>query len=225
MSPALSPAVWPSACMDADAGAGSLQPGGSGTSSSVRELVRLVGDGDEGAARGLVEQLHPLVTKIVRAHLPRRAAEEDLVQEVFVKMFHRLGQYEGRVPFEHWVSRIAVNHCRNAIRSQVARPEWRLSDLTDDPAGLLGRLADSGATQGPAMGGESMALSELVEELLSILEPRDRALIRWLEMDDLTIEEIRARTGWSSTLIRVRAFRARQKLNARYRRMRKEEAL
>jgi RNA polymerase sigma-70 factor (ECF subfamily) len=41
-------------------------------------------------------------------------------------------------------------------------------------------------------------------------------LIRWLEIDDLTVEEICARTGWSSTLVRVRAFRARRRLNARF---------
>ncbi len=67
-------------------------------------------EGDEEAARALVERLHPLVMKIVRAHLPRRAAEEDLAQEVFARVFERLDQYEARagVPFDHWVARLAV---------------------------------------------------------------------------------------------------------------------
>ena len=46
---------------------------------------------DQQAARELVEHLYPLVVRIVRAHLPRRVAEEDLCQEVFLKMFSRLG--------------------------------------------------------------------------------------------------------------------------------------
>jgi len=62
---------------------------------------------DQIAAREMVEHLHPLVIRIVRSHLPRRVAEEDLSQEIFLKMFTRLDQYQGAVPFSHWVSRIA----------------------------------------------------------------------------------------------------------------------
>ena len=45
---------------------------------------------------------YPLVIKVVRAHLPRRAAEEDLAQEIFLKMFANLDQYRAEVPLEHW---------------------------------------------------------------------------------------------------------------------------
>jgi len=73
---------------------------------------------DQAAARELVEHLHPLVIRIVRSHLPRRVAEEDLVQDIFLKMFTRLEQYQGAVPFPHWVSRIAVTTCIDQLRAQ-----------------------------------------------------------------------------------------------------------
>jgi RNA polymerase sigma-70 factor (ECF subfamily) len=75
----------------------------------VQSWVRSVQQGDEAAARALFNHLFPLVIKIVRAHLPRRTSEEDLVQTVFMKLFAKLDQFSGRVPLEHWVSRIAVN--------------------------------------------------------------------------------------------------------------------
>src|SRR5579862_6683215 len=87
---------------------------------------------DQEAARSLVEYLYPLVSGIVRRKLPRGAAEEDLMQEIFLKMFEKLDQYRGEVPLNHWVSRIAVNRCLNAIRSQRSRPEWRMADLSED---------------------------------------------------------------------------------------------
>jgi DNA-directed RNA polymerase specialized sigma24 family protein len=65
---------------------------------------------DQDAARALVEFLYLTVIRIVRNNLPRRAAEEDLAQDVFLKMFEKLDQFQGEVPLEHWVSRIAVNH-------------------------------------------------------------------------------------------------------------------
>lgn len=68
---------------------------------------------DQDAARALVELLDPTVIRIVRNNLPRRAAEEDLAQDVFLKMFEKLDQFQGEVPLEHWASRIAVNHWIN----------------------------------------------------------------------------------------------------------------
>ncbi|MEY3276297.1 MAG: polymerase sigma-E factor [Verrucomicrobiota bacterium] len=180
----------------------------------LRSLLPGVEGGDEESSRRMVEALHPVVARIVRAHLPRRAAEEDLVQEILVKVFQRLPQYRRSVPLEHWVSRIAVNHCRNAIRAQTARPEWRMADLPETQA----RATEEGA-ESRSHAAEPCADSDsefIVASMLAVLEPRDRALIRWLEIDDLTVEEICARTGWSSTLVRVRAFRARRRLNARF---------
>ena len=45
---------------------------------------------DQTAARELVDHLYPFVIRIVRAHLPRRVSEEDIAQDIFLKMFSRL---------------------------------------------------------------------------------------------------------------------------------------
>src|SRR5204862_3199178 len=92
---------------------------------------------DEEAARALVRELYPLVMKIVRSHLPRRTDEEDLAQMVFGKVFAHLEQYAGAVPFEHWVSRVAVNTCLNQLRSEKCRPEVRWADLNEEEAAAL----------------------------------------------------------------------------------------
>ena len=56
---------------------------------------------DEPAARELVRRLYPLVAKLVRAYRPRRTAEEDLCQMIFIKLFQKLSQFSGKVPLEH----------------------------------------------------------------------------------------------------------------------------
>jgi len=178
---------------------------------------------DQDAARSLVEFLYPAVIRIVRANLPRRAAEEDLAQEIFVKMFAKLDQYEGEVPLEHWVSRIAVNHCLNAIRAQRSRPEWRMADLSEEQSAALEAVTTSAMHDpGPAL---AIGARELVEKLLEPLSPPDRLLMRLLEMEDRSLEEVQQLTGWSSVTIRVRAFRARQRLNKLFRKLRKEGRL
>jgi RNA polymerase sigma-70 factor (ECF subfamily) len=90
------------------------------------DSLRRIEQGDEIAAQELLRHFHPFVLKLVRAHLPRRISEEDLVQMIFIKVFHKLNQYTGRMPLEHWISRIAVNTCLNALKAEKIRPEWRL---------------------------------------------------------------------------------------------------
>lgn len=178
---------------------------------------------DESAARALIDHLHPLVQKIVRANLPRRADVEDLMQDVFVKIFSHLDQFRGGVPFEHWVSRIAVNHCINALRAQRSRPEWRMADLSEDHAEVIEAIA-SDPDRDPHPG-EALGARELLEKLLAQLSPRERMLIQLLELEDRTIEEVRQRTGWSAVSVRVSVFRARQKLNRLYQKMKEQRKL
>jgi len=175
---------------------------------------------DQLAARELVEHLHPLVIRIVRAHLPRRVAEEDLAQEVFMKVFTRLGQYQGSVPFPHWVSRIAVTTCIDHLRAQKRRPEFRWADLSENEADVLDAVLTSENDVGA---NDALAARELVAKLLEQLKPDDRMVIQMLDLEQKTLIEISQLTGWSTTLIKVRAFRARRKLQKLFEQLQKKE--
>src|SRR5713226_2658173 len=107
------------------------------------ELVQAALQHDDEAARELVRRLYPLVAKMVRAHRPRRTSEEDLSQMIFIKIFQKLPQFSGKVPLEHWVSRIAINTCLNQIQSEKARPEIRYTDLSEQEAAVVENLAAS----------------------------------------------------------------------------------
>ena len=172
-------------------------------------LLAAVRRRDEAAARRLVERLGPLVLRIVRAHRPRRVAEEDLCQEVFMSVFADLGQYRGAVPFEHWVARVAVTTCFDALRRERARPELRWADLSEAEASALERMhADLHEPHGV----ERSAARELVAKLLDTLPAEDRALIQWLALEERSVEEVCVLTGWGRSRVKVRAFRARRRL-------------
>jgi RNA polymerase sigma factor (sigma-70 family) len=175
---------------------------------------------DQLAARELVEHLHPLVIRIARAHLPRRVAEEDLAQEIFLKMFTRIDQYQGTVPFSHWVSRIAVTTCIDHLRAQKRRPELRWADLSERESELLDSAITSENEVSP---GDALEARELVHKLLEQLKPDDRLVIRYLDLEQKSIAEISELTGWNPTLIKVRAFRARRKLQRLYRELTQSE--
>jgi RNA polymerase sigma-70 factor (ECF subfamily) len=157
--------------------------------------------------------LYPLVIRIVRAHLPRRTAEEDLAQEVFLKLFSRLEQYRYRhgVPFEHWVSRLAVRTCLDNLRAERRRPEQRWADLGEESVAWLNYVLlakDAPPDASPA------AAREMLEKLLEQLPPKDRLVINLLDLEGRSVKEISQITGWSVTLVKVRAFRARRRLRS-----------
>jgi RNA polymerase sigma-70 factor (ECF subfamily) len=140
-------------------------------------------------ARTLIERLYPLVISIVRAHRSRRLAEEDLAQEVFIKMLSNLSQYEVRegVPFEHWVSRLAVRVCLDALRSEQRRPELRLADLSEAEAAWV-QYFNASETDPPDT--TPAEARETVEMLLAQLPPKDRVIISLLDLEQRSVKAI-----------------------------------
>ena len=132
---------------------------------------------------------------------------------IFVRIFQRLDQYSGLAPLEHWVSRLAIHVCLNQIEKERIRPELRYADLSEEQAQIVEKLA---STPAEIPEEESELAREVVAKLLLKLEPKDRLIITMLHLEERSIAEIKALTGWSAIVIKVRAYRARQKLKRIY---------
>jgi RNA polymerase sigma-70 factor (ECF subfamily) len=167
------------------------------------------------AAEQLVRHCEPLIRRLVRAHRPRAVPDDDLVQEVFLAIFTRLDRYQERpgVPFEHWLARLTINRCRDALRAERRRPpavalpaearQW-IASLVADPAPPADAVLGARAA---------------VEALLSELPAEDRLLLTLLSLEERSLEEVSALTGRSRTALKVRTFRARRRLQRAARRL------
>jgi RNA polymerase sigma-70 factor (ECF subfamily) len=183
------------------------------TDAEVADCLARGRQGDQQAVLELFYYMYPHVAKLVHANLPPREPAEDLVQKVCIKVVTHLEQFSGKVPFLHWVSRIAVNTCLNQIRHEKHRPELRLADLTEEEASVIENLA---TPTGEITASDRVAAGELVEKLLRGLRPEERLLVRLMYLEGRTLNEISGLTGWSGSSIKVRAFRARAHLRKRY---------
>jgi RNA polymerase sigma factor (sigma-70 family) len=173
------------------------------------EFLAAARQGDEGVSCELVKRLYPLVISIVRRNLPRNESEEDLAQDIFLKVFSCLHQFVGKQPFEHWVSRIALNTCYDRLRRQEKRPVMTYAELGADEATFLeqARAPDSRQAEGsPGLAREVLA------KLFTALKPREQMIIQLLDLEEKTVAEVSTLTGWGASRIRVTAFRARRKL-------------
>ena len=144
------------------------------------------------------------------------------MQTVFMKVFAKLDQYAGQGPLEHWVSRIAVNTCFNELKAERVRPELRWADLHEEEQHVIEALA---ATESGVDEIDKLAARDLLEKLMSVLSPADRLVVQLLLLEDRSVDEIRKMTGWSVPVVKVRAFRARKKLQKYLEQLSKEERL
>jgi RNA polymerase sigma-70 factor (ECF subfamily) len=175
----------------------------------IPDCLRRWKTGDETAAREIIDHLYPVISRIVRTHLPRRDPEEDLVQEIMMKVFSRLHQYKADAPLSHWVSRLALTTCLDRLRAQKIRPEIRWSDLTPEEGEIFERAALSNHTRDAR---DAIQARDLVEKLLSSLPPEERALLLMADLQGHSLEEISQRTGWGLSRVKMRLFRIRGQL-------------
>jgi RNA polymerase sigma-70 factor (ECF subfamily) len=165
-------------------------------SSSDQELVRETLRGDECAFAQLAARHKTRVFGLASRFAHNSADLEDICQEVFIQAFFKLRQFRGDSPFEHWLLRIATFKCYDYLRRR--RREGAVEILSES----------AGEIAGPRPAAANADLERL-DAALAQLSAKERLVITLLEIEDRTVQEVSALTGWSATNVKVRAFRAR----------------
>ena len=173
--------------------------------------MRQAQDGDESAFAEIVRRYSPRIFSVASKFFRQRPLVEEAAQEVFLKAYTQLGSFEGRGSFEGWLTRIATNTCLNMVRSSKRRPEFTVSDLTDDEQGWLDQQSASEGLEQPSVE-NSVVAADLADRLLGVLAPEDQQALLMIDGENASIKEVAEATGWSESKVKVRAFRARKKL-------------
>jgi RNA polymerase sigma-70 factor (ECF subfamily) len=154
----------------------------------------------------------PRIFAIASRFFRQRERVEDAAQEVFLKAYTQLASYKGEGSFEGWLSRIATNTCINVLRSAKRRQEYTMTDLSDSDGEYLEGSLRNTAGAGERTVEQRLVAADLAEKLLERLPPDDRAVLMFMEGDDLSVKEISEMTGWSESKVKVKAMRARRKM-------------
>jgi len=170
------------------------------TEQDRRDIVASL-DSDEAAYERLVRRYEQLIAAQMWRFTRDRRVLDELVQEVFVEAYVSLANYKARAPFLHWLRRIAT---RVGYRywKREARERARYDLLAERKTEILAVPAESSPHEA----------AEYLHALLEQLPPKERLVLTLLYLDECDTAEIARRTGWTRTLVKVRAFRARKKL-------------
>ena len=170
------------------------------------ELVARIRRGAREEFAELVRRHQARVFAILHRYERDPHKVEDLAQETFVKAWRSLDGFNGRAPFEHWLSRITVRVALDHLRQGRRRPQTiGLPELGEDALEWL-QSPDEQSEPGVR------EAAELLELAMRELSPAQRVVITMQELEGYSVKEICQRTGSSSVAVRVRAMRARAKL-------------
>ncbi len=171
------------------------------------ELVRKAVDGNDSAFAELAERYRNRAFGTASRFARGRAELEDLTQDIFLRAWKGLPSYRSDAPFEHWFMTIAVRTCYDFLRKNRKRRENEIL-VEQSPTELY---ADAADTRDQRLRQRRDAW-EIVERLLSQLNEKERLIITLIELEEKTVKQTAALTGWSEANVKVRAHRARNKM-------------
>lgn len=166
---------------------------------STEELITRCQDNDRQAQELLYRQYSSVLYGMCLKYAPNQMEAEDNLQDAFITIFQRIGQYQGKGSFEGWMKRIAINTVLQKYRQK------RLYDLPADD--LIEEKLDEDLDDG------SVALP--LPFLLSIIQQlpeRYRLVFNLYVLDGHTHKEIAELLGISDGTSKSNLARARQLL-------------
>ena len=172
--------------------------------------MRRAQEGDQAAFREIVERYQSKVFSIIHGIVRQRNDVEDIAQQVFAKVYFSLRSFDFRSSLVTWIYKITVNECFDYLRKKKVRKLVYESDLSEDE---VRRVENSEPAMDRQPGADTtLARRDYVLKLLSRVSEEERSLLMQKEVEGHSVEELAQMTGMNENTIRVKLFRARQKL-------------
>jgi RNA polymerase sigma-70 factor (ECF subfamily) len=157
-----------------------------------------------------VERYQTKVFSIIYGILRNHNDAEDIAQQVFSKVYFSIKNFDSRSSLLTWIYKITVNECYDYLRKKRVRKLVYESDFSAEDSQRM-ELSEPAVDSAPPID-KRLAQRDLIVKLLAKVSQEDRNLILLKEVEGHSVEELAAMTGLNENTIKVKLFRARQKL-------------
>jgi RNA polymerase sigma-70 factor (ECF subfamily) len=173
------------------------------------ELIKRAQDSDSAAFNEIVLAYRKRTMGTIARLISRPEDVEDVAQEVFLRLYFSLDQLRTAEVFEPWLHRLTVNAAYDYLRKQRRRMEYRMSDLSEQ------QVVMADATAGGKVDRDEQyhkRIRESVDALLGAVSEADRILLTLKEVEGLSLKELEKIYKVNENALKVRLFRARQRV-------------
>jgi RNA polymerase sigma-70 factor (ECF subfamily) len=173
------------------------------------ELIKRAREGDDAAYTQVVQAYRKRILGTIARLIGRPEDVEDVGQEVFLRLYFSLDQLRTPEVFEPWLYRLTVNAAYDYLRKHRRRREARMADLSEQQV----TMADAAAgTRHDDEERRRRGIRETVNGLMEAVSEEDRVLLTLKEIEGLSLKELEKVYGVNENALKVRLFRARQRV-------------
>jgi RNA polymerase sigma-70 factor, ECF subfamily len=173
------------------------------------ELIKRAQAGDNAAFNDIVLAYRKRILGTITRVIARPEDVEDVAQEVFLRLYFSLDQLRTPEVFEPWLYRLTVNAAYDYLRKQRRRPEYRMSDLSEQQVLMADAVAGGKVEHDEQY---QKRIRESVDALLGAVSEQDRILLMMKEVEGLSLKELEKIYQVNENALKVRLFRARQRV-------------
>lgn len=177
------------------------------------ELIERARSGDESAFNQVLQAYRKRILGTIARLIGKPEDVEDVGQEVFLRLYYSLDQLRTPEVFEPWLYRLTVNAAYDYLRRQRRRRESRMSDLSEQQVMMADASAGGKRSQ---ENDRQTRVREQVQSLLDKVSTEDRILLMLKEVEGLSLKELEKIYKVNENALKVRLFRARQRVLKAY---------
>jgi RNA polymerase sigma-70 factor (ECF subfamily) len=176
-------------------------------------LIESAKRGDDAAFSKIVQAYRKRILGTIARLIGRPEDVEDVGQQVFLRLYLSLDQLRTPEVFEPWLYRLTVNAAYDYLRRQRRRGEARMADLSEQQ--VVAADARAGGKL-KADEDEKARIRDFVQSLLSAVSEQDKVLLILKEVEGLSLHELESIYHVNENALKVRLFRARQRVLKAY---------
>jgi RNA polymerase sigma factor (sigma-70 family) len=193
-----------------------------------KNLVDKVLKGDSQAFGIIIKNTEGLVSQIVFKMIPNTEDRKDLVQNIYLKAFHKLSSFRFQSKLSTWIAQIAYNNCLSHLEKKKLVLPGGGQDKNgsgEDTLALLSSRYGMDSYSGTEQFIDQKELSGILQVEINSLPPVYKTLISLYHQEELSYEEMVEITGLPEGTVKSYLFRARKMLKENLLAKYKKEAL
>ena len=188
--------------------------------SKIIEAVKACQQGDEKAFETLYTEFSKSAYFLALKLMKNPQSAEDVTQEVFVKVFQKIGELKDPQAFPAWFKRIAVNQCTYTLKKNNALPIAETEEAAN-----LEFVEETSENLIPDKSLENAETARLIVEIVDKLPAEQSVCIYYYYYQQMSVAEIAENLEVSENTVKTRLVLARKKIGKAVEKLEEKEGV